>query len=355
MVNGHTTDLKRPSGYSVFVNRRAFAAVALVAALALTGCLDAGESLDPAEATDPSANASEDSSTNASTAEEEQGHAGNEEDDNRTREAPEDGNATRSEDEDKGTEDENRTADDEQDEAPQPADPGWPTPAEAEIRPGIAIRPDLGDHPANEGGGCTADFLFRGPLNRTLYLGTAGHCIPENATEIELTTDGTYTAEVAWTRDDETMDFALLALDDAYRDQVHPKVLHWGGPSDQGANASLGDQVLVYGSSSMRGGYEETSPLEGYITQTCRERFYAHLPGYAPGDSGAPVVTGDGEALGVLVGGTAGVGGDCRPQANEARIVPIVAALEAAETGLGTELSLVTWTTERSATLPGLP
>src|SRR5688500_20394936 len=54
--------------------------------------------------------------------------------------------------------------------------PGWPPLVDAPIRPGVRITPW---GPAGEIlglGGCTANFIFASPDNRTLYIGTAGHC-----------------------------------------------------------------------------------------------------------------------------------------------------------------------------------
>lgn len=332
------------------MNGRTLLVLAAILAAAVAGCLEAEQPLEATDGSDPTANASEEpDEPGAANASDEGEQEAPEQEPSANRTTEDGGNETDAAD-DEG----NRTADEQADD-PEPADPGWPAPEEASIRPGIAVDADEIEIPENEGGNCTANFLFSGPLNRTLYLGTAGHCIGEDATEVELTANATHTAEVAWSQDNASMDFALLALDEDYREQVHPSVLHWGGPEDVAREATLGDPLVAYGSSPNRGGYDETSPMEGYLEQRCAERWFAQLPGYGPGDSGSPVLTADGEALGILVGGRAGVGTGCLPQANSARIVPIELALTAAEEGLGVDLSLVTWSQQRAGTFPALP
>lgn len=303
----------------------------------LAGCISAGEEVTPTNATNTSeeapesGDASEPSNTSETTASPNR-TSSEEEEDNQARESST--NETTSEEPES-----NETT------APEPADPGWPNASEAPIRPGIGLGSPLPvDVPANEGGFCTANFLFRGPLNRTLYLGTAGHCVEENET-VGLTEDESFTAKTVFSANNESVDFALLELEASYRDEVHPKVLYWGGPTSVDVKAELGDRIHVYGSTALRGGYDETSRLEGVVTQQCDGRIWARLPGYISGDSGSPVIHVDGEGLGILVGGS--VNTACTPPvANDARIVPLDLALTHAERGLGVDLELVTWTFE---------
>lgn len=323
----------------------ALALILLTAGLA--GCLSGGEDVSPANATpEDSSTSAEDDGTDDPAANRSSGDGS---DDNRTRDASDDGNGT-TEASGNGTSQTDTNGTDESDDA-EPADPGWPAPGEADIRPGIPILEPFVQPPGNEGGGCTANFLFKGPLNRTLYLATAGHCV--NGTDsVQLTSSFDYAADVVFAENNDTVDFGLLELNASDRDQVHPKVLGWGGPTGISQNPSLGDKLLVYGSTFARGGQDETSRLEGYATTSCNSRHYGQVPGVVGGDSGSPVIQASGEAVGVLLGGSFGVCAG-HPLANDVRILPIELGVQAAEAELGVDLELVTWSLENSGQLPG--
>lgn len=221
---------------------------------------------------------------------------------------------------------------------------------EADLRPGIAIQPGEALAAGPAAGDCTANFVFRDVGDGTVYLGTAAHCVDEAST-VRLTADGDYTATVAWKGSLFSVDFALLAVDASDRDEVHPAVLHWGGPTGTADQAPAGSHLLAYGASTQRGGLEATRPLEGYATEACRGHVQARLPGSGGGDSGAPVLRDDGTAVGILVGSLTGsCGGEFR--AREIRVVPIGTAIAAAEEGLGADLELATAAQSGAGRLP---
>jgi hypothetical protein len=202
--------------------------------------------------------------------------------------------------------------------------PPWAAPGDASVRPGVAI-----DTPT---GGCTTNYVFTGPANRTVLLGTAAHCFAENpdagdgctnATQplepgAEATVEGasqpaTLVYSSWWTMQQaggdqaaacDRNDFALVALADEDRGAVNPSVQVYGGPSGLASadEARSLDKVLYYGNSDTRPDSEEAQAGEGYLTDVngWGATMYTLTPG-VPGDSGAPVLTDDGRALGLLV------------------------------------------------------
>lgn len=187
---------------------------------------------------------------------------------------------------------------------------GWPPADEADIRPGV-----------NVAGGCTSSFLFRSPDNETLYLGTQGHCLPESEVgdpvQIEF---GAYTGTLAYLAYDAYVpgkDFALVRLHDDYREEVHPAVLYWGGPTGLARDVDPGDVVETFGNSPYReplwyvAGQDPPFPPPGNAldprrgvvvnrTENVTSAYYA--PSGFLGDSGSPVMTRDGRAVGSLIG-----------------------------------------------------
>lgn len=197
----------------------------------------------------------------------------------------------------------------------------WPLPAAATIRPGASI----------EGGSCTANFVFTSLDNSTVYLGTAAHCFSDDgATQ----TDGCLAAvqELGAKRDIQgasksatlvysswsamqarneggdvcrNNDFALLRLEPEDAGKVSPALRQFGGPTGLASARDVGmsDKVLSYGNSGTRPEDSLLSPREGFVTLPaggCDARVV--FPNAAiPGDSGSPVILGDGRAMGVFV------------------------------------------------------
>lgn len=205
--------------------------------------------------------------------------------------------------------------------------PGWPDLAEAIIRPGVKIVPGVFS------GDCTANFVFSTPDNRTLYLGTASHCVTDLALGDPVSVAaGAVTGTLAYcswgtvdqsdrcpskvaTDDGWANDFALVELPDDARTLVHPALLHWGGPTGiLESPPPANKHVLTFGNTSLRDA-DQTGP--GSAAADAREGFTASpitpLPAspewttyvrLAPpgiqGDSGSPVLLAEGKALGIL-------------------------------------------------------
>lgn len=281
----------------------------------------------------------------------------------------EDGNRTQgsSEDED-GSEDtseedrreEEQTGSDEDDEANASGEQGpppWPDRGNATIRPGVQV------HGAGQ---CTSSFLFRTPDNATLMLSLAAHCLADApaigsngcadgvepdppGTEVGIdgasqpgrlvysswyTMQQTNASEAAC----RSNDLALVAIDEADRDEVHPAVLDLGGPTEIAPADAIapGQRVQWYGNTAATPGGSATSHHRGAIVEASDWRFqaYSASPGL-PGDSGSGIMLADGSAAGVLA-----TVNTIYPGANSATRLPPALAF-AHEHGLTVEL--VTW------------
>ncbi|MGH3719111.1 MAG: serine protease [Pseudonocardiaceae bacterium] len=201
------------------------------------------------------------------------------------------------------------------------AGPTWAPAAQAAIHPGVMT--------TTAGGGCTANFIFTNATD--VFIGQAAHCAGTGApTETSGCTSATkplgtpvtiagagkpgtlvYSSWITMAqhgeKDANTCDFndlALVKIDPADRGKVNPSVPFFGGPTGISTSpTALGDGVLTYGNSPLRGGVAVLSPKKGISlgdegdgwSHVC----YTATPG-VPGDSGSAVLTKDGKALGVL-------------------------------------------------------
>jgi hypothetical protein len=231
--------------------------------------------------------------------------------------------------------------------SPTSLDPGWPNVSEATIRPGVTF----GER------GCTSGFLFRSADNSTLYLSAAGHCFEgkEVGDPVPIH-EGQYEGEIAFSVFGGTStvgkDFALVALDNSYRDEVHPAILRYGGPTGIAANVSQGDKVVTFGNSSYREPIDSVTnksspapsagnlldPRGGIVRTHNKWSTYAYFS--APsiyGDSGSPTLTTGGEAIGTL--SSISVGTSCGACNQIANLPPNLALSREA----GMNVSLVTW------------
>ncbi|HET9257958.1 MAG TPA: serine protease [Pseudonocardiaceae bacterium] len=202
------------------------------------------------------------------------------------------------------------------------ASPSWAPSGQASIHPGVSTD--------TEGGGqCTANFIFYNATD--VFIGQAAHCAGTGApTETSGCTSATkplgtpvaitgaskpgtlvysswITMAALGEKDTNTCDyndFALVKIDPADRGKINPSLPAFGGPVGISTSPTkLGDRIFTYGNSKLRGGAATLSPKAGFSlgddgggwTHTC----YTATPGI-PGDSGSAVLTGDGNALGVL-------------------------------------------------------
>lgn len=186
----------------------------------------------------------------------------------------------------------------------------WANASEAIIRPGV----DISD------GSCTANFIFRSPSNDTVYIGTAAHCFdnagPNNDTSTELNETVILAAGEAEGRlafmgarypdltENRSRDFALVQIFPQYHDVVYPGMYAYDGPTGIADDVAVGDTVWTFGNSTFRDDVDGLDARDGTITDArwgdghVRAMF---RPPSLPGDSGSPVVTSDGRAVGTLV------------------------------------------------------
>ncbi len=201
----------------------------------------------------------------------------------------------------------------------------WGEPADASIRPGVQITTAYGQ--------CTSNFIFTTPAGHVL-IGLAAHCFgtdgdatQTNGCTAESAPIGTeaqiqgasqpglllYSSWLSMQAINESSaaacafnDFALVWLHPDDWSKAHPAMLHYGGPTAMAtsSNTALGDRVLTYGNTGLRPGPSELDEREGFVVEK-RGDGWTHsvttaTPGL-PGDSGSGVLTGGGEALGILV------------------------------------------------------
>lgn len=223
-----------------------------------------------------------------------------------------------------------------------PDSTGWPDADAAIIRPGIRVLGQI----------CTGNFIFSDASNSTLYIGTAAHCV--NTTHVGERVDLAKGQAWGWVAfdgfkafesaasppcpDPIHLDFGLIEIPEEFRDLVHPAVKAWGGPTDLRDRARSGEHLLQYGNSVLRAGVQNAQ--EGWALGNARCGTEAEVPGSINGDSGAPVLTSDGQALGVHV-----------RKHGFITTTNLEPALAFAEAHMGIDLELKTWTTFRSGTL----
>ena len=173
----------------------------------------------------------------------------------------------------------------------------------------------------NFNGLCTANFLFRSP-DGTRYIGTAAHCIgeaegggddphervwPPGSGPKALDGEGRKIGRFAYgalqshgTGVGVTYDrnFALIRLDPGI--ESSPEMCFFGGPSGLYTDDPAGTLVLHYYGSGETGG--DVLPARSGVAQGTPQPNYLSATGVAfAGDGGSPVVTSEGQALGMLV------------------------------------------------------
>lgn len=242
--------------------------------------------------------------------------------------------------------------------------PGWPSASQAPIRPGVKVHIETDDGTIQ----CTAAFVFSSPDNRTLYLSLASHCVSGKSIGDTVDVPGVGTVgEVVYCswgtiEDKDTCpdgdgpngglishanDLALVEIRSGRRGQVHPAMLGFGGPTGMADSGSVGtgDKVMTYGNSGLRDGYgtapgpagSALDPREGVVYRSDGMTTVVYFaPPSISGDSGSPVITGDGQALGVLSSGHT-----VPPQANG--IVNLDAAVAYMEDNTDLDVELKTW------------
>jgi hypothetical protein len=169
------------------------------------------------------------------------------------------------------------------------------------VRPGSPVRTPLGI--------CSLNFMFRGSDDAT-YMGTAGHCLLNGTGTTEVAYkpgEGPPAADAArnpigrfaYAVQDGRRDFALIRLDPGV--PASPQVCHFGGPTgvnaDTGAVATLG-HLDQFGQGRLFGAL---IPARTQLAVEADPDQILSAGLAAPGDSGSPLMSSDGRAMGVVV------------------------------------------------------
>lgn len=187
--------------------------------------------------------------------------------------------------------------------------------------------------------GCTMNFIFR-DAQGNLYLGTAGHCTGGVGSTIGIVGVGNNVATVVYDGYPGPIDFALARISPAFHARVDPTMCHWGGPSAVNDAPQRGQTTHIYGFGSIYGQGPETRPRPG-VVYSAGSSEVTYIGAAQPGDSGSPLVSGDGKALGVHVRSSLSVG-SIRVDPSQKFATRVDAAILRAEQGTGLDLELVT-------------
>lgn len=176
------------------------------------------------------------------------------------------------------------------------------------IQPGAMFRPS----------GCTLNFIFKGTkrneVGERLYVGAAAHCIKKKGKRVRMPGGeefGTVVfGESAFLNrfgEVQALDFTLIEIDKAKYRWVDPAVRFWGGPTGIRTNYDPPVVTLHYGQGMGFSQTEFSRPRVGIIEYVKSERYWGEFRGWyvaahpiGPGDSGSPLLSADGEAVGTL-------------------------------------------------------
>jgi len=187
--------------------------------------------------------------------------------------------------------------------------------------------------------GCTMNFIFRDQLAR-LYLGTAGHCTSGVGDTIGVAGVGEDVATVVFDGNPGAIDFTLARIDPVFYNKVDPTMCHWGGPSGVNTSPTQGQTTHLYGFGSIYGLSAATRPRVGLV-QGANPNEVTYLGMAQPGDSGSPIVSGDGgKALGIHVRSSLSAAG-LRVDPSQKYATRVDRAMLLAEQGTGLDLTLV--------------
>lgn len=209
-----------------------------------------------------------------------------------------------------------------------------------DVRPGAHIR-------TSEDTGGTLNFVFRGSDGHR-YVGTAGHLLADEETHVwrkkgpsATIDDGTVIgrAVFAWNYNGEDADFALIKL--ARGVKFDPAMCYWGGPT--GINKDISNQPTVLRHYGAGMGVGAVAPERTMVAPTLANETKVGAIGVAVfGDSGSPVISADGRALGLqfLLGAVVGSPPDGLTPGNVG-IYRLGPQVDAAEKELGIRLKLM--------------
>lgn len=177
-------------------------------------------------------------------------------------------------------------------------DPGGSDPCPG-IRPGAWISSSVGR--------CTINFIFSD--KRSMFAGTAGHCVKRVGEKISATAPDITIGRVALRINrGYYRDFALIAIKRKLWSRVDPKACAWGGPvglavGTQDDLAEVRHMGYGYGLGYVPGtesGQPATYARRGVAPRLSDPEKIHFLGVVSPGDSGSGAYLKDGRALGVI-------------------------------------------------------
>jgi hypothetical protein len=220
------------------------------------------------------------------------------------------------------------------------------------VRPGALVEiPNSGDGDIL----CTMGFVFTDALRRN-YISTAGHCVlgagiagtgglniqrtwAPGAGPVALDSDGNKIGNYVFGIERGDYDFGLIQLTVT----PNPRVCHFGGPT--GVNTSTARSPVkleLYGNAIIAGTF--TPARSGETLGMPQKNWVAAMLPSFEGDSGGPVLSSDGRAVGYVV--AFGVGYDLQkfvsPHAGWAIVDRLAPNVGIADAALRTRLLLVT-------------
>lgn len=158
---------------------------------------------------------------------------------------------------------------------------------------------------------CTMNLVFEDDTGAK-YIGIADHCGPALGGRVIAPTLGEFGTMVfssPMTLADlengtQMLDFGLIRIDDDKHSFVDPSVRGWGGPVGVATDPMPGTITLHHGQGLL---YDATEPSRNrmgvfqYIDQdgAFKDWYHGTFP-FLGGDSGSPVLTADGQALGIV-------------------------------------------------------
>lgn len=166
------------------------------------------------------------------------------------------------------------------------------------IRPGARMTEPVG---------CTFNFVFR--EGSTLYIGTAGHCVGTGQ-RVATAGVGTFGTVVFSVSQGSANDFALIRIDSAKHVQVDPTMCTWGGPTGTSDPPGVLDQEVL-----LQYGWGIATPFVPQTRSRIHDEFLStsnvlRWNGVGSGgDSGSPLIFGDGRAAGIHTAGLTPVAG----------------------------------------------
>lgn len=182
------------------------------------------------------------------------------------------------------------------------------SPDDALVHAGVKlIRHELVAADANQ---CTGGFVARGPLNDSLFLITAGHCVDELVGEEVYHPEGPAIGVVVAAREEGMSDWGLIQIHEELQNRTSPGIRGLFGPGSMGQGAVNEDDLVCFmGRSDAFEQVDGLRPRCGHgLGYDAANMLWYHGQHYT-GDSGGPIVHMEsGEPLGIITAGLGATG-----------------------------------------------